>query len=118
MIADERGRLASAETSNTRLRKSLLLLGGLATVAIMAGILVYLNRTSTDVIPSEVAERLDPKTHVLAHRLVGELCNRTLAGQLVTVLLNQAEYDTIVRFAEKTNARCGPNEELLTAVFM
>src|SRR5438046_2280148 len=117
MIADTRDRLASAERRNTRLRNSLFLLGTLAMVAIVAGIAVYLNRSPTDAIPSEVTQRLDPKLQVLSHRLVGEPCNRTIAAQLVSALLKQAEYDAIVRFAEKTNASCGPNEELLTAVY-
>ncbi len=52
-----------------------------------------------------------------AKRLRDEPCNRTLASELVSGLLDQAEYGTIIRFSEQTEAKCGLNEELLTAVY-
>jgi len=70
MFVDPRDRIVSGERSDARLRKSLLLLGSLAALAIVASIAVYLNREPTYAVPSEVVQRLDPKMQVLAHRLV------------------------------------------------
>src|SRR6266446_1889881 len=62
-------------------------------------------------------ERLDQKGRIAARRLVGEPCNRTLRGELVTSLMEHAEYGTIVAFSEQTAAKCGSSEELLPTVF-
>jgi hypothetical protein len=42
-------------------------------VAIVAGLVVYLNWEPAYAIPSEVARRLDPKMQVTAHRLLVNL---------------------------------------------
>jgi aspartyl protease family protein len=88
-----------------------------AILAVAGGMIAYLNREPQYVIPSQVLARLSPKMQEWARRLVDEPCNRTLAAQLVSDLLEKAEYVTIVRFSQQTKAKCGPNEELLTAIF-
>jgi clan AA aspartic protease (TIGR02281 family) len=117
MIVDPSDRIVSGEKANARRPRAPLLVCILAALAVVAGMIVYLNREPTYAISSEVAQRLDPKMQVVAHRLVSEPCNRTLARQLVDALLEQAEYGAIVRFAQRSKSRCGPNEELLVAVY-
>jgi hypothetical protein len=87
-----------------------------ATLAVAAGLLVYLNRGPEYAILAEVVGRLPPKFQLVARRLVGEPCNRTLEAELVSSLLEHAEYGAIVAFSEQTTAKCGSNEELLPAV--
>jgi hypothetical protein len=97
----------------------LLVIAGVMTVvlAASASLMVYLSWKPKDAISPEVVERLDRKGQLAAGRLVGEPCNRTLQGELVTSLLEHAEYGAIVAFSEQTTAKCGSNEELLPAVF-
>jgi clan AA aspartic protease (TIGR02281 family) len=87
-----------------------------AALAVAAGLLVYLNRGPEYAISAEVAARLPPKIQPVARRLVGEPCNRTLEVELVSSLLEHAEYGAIVAFSEQTTGKCGANEELLAAV--
>jgi hypothetical protein len=98
----------------------LLVIAGVMTVvlAASASLMVYLSWKPRDAISPEVVERLDRKGQLAARRLVGEPCNRTLQGELVTSLLEHAEYGAIVAFSERTTAKYGSNEELLAAVFM
>jgi len=86
-------------------------------LAASAGLMVYLSWKPKDAISPEAVEHLDRKGQLAARRLVGEPCNRTLRGELVTSLMEHAEYGAIVGFSERTEAKCGPNEELLAAVF-
>jgi len=99
----------------------LLVIAGVMTavLAASASLMVYLSLSwkPRDAISPEVVERLDRKGQLAARRLVGEPCNRTLQGELVTSLLEHAEYSTIVAFSEQTAAKCGANEELLPKVF-
>ena len=89
----------------------------LAALAVVGGIVVYVHQDPEYAISPEVAARLDPTMRLAAKRLVGETCNRTLAAKLVGDLLKQAEYATIISFSKQAEAKCGPNEEMLTAVF-
>jgi aspartyl protease family protein len=86
-------------------------------LAASASLMGYLSWKPRYAISSEIVERLDRKDQIAAGRLVGEPCNRTLQGELVTSLLKHAEYGAIVAFSEQTAAKCGANEELLAAVF-
>jgi len=82
-----------------------------------ASLMVYLSWKPGDAVSSDIVERLDRKGQLAARRFVGEPCNRTLQGDLVTSLMEHAEYGTIVAFSEQTAAKCGSNEELLGPVF-
>jgi clan AA aspartic protease (TIGR02281 family) len=98
-------------------RMALLVMMVTAALAVAAGLLVYLNREPEYPISTEVFARLPPKAQQWVRRLKDEPCNRTLATQLVDVLLDQAEYGSIISFSDQTETKCGPNEELLVAVF-
>jgi hypothetical protein len=87
-----------------------------AALAAAAGLLVYFNRGPEYAISAEVVTRLPSKFQLVASRLVGEPCNRTLEAELVSSLLEHAEYGAIVAFSEHTTTKCGSNEELLPAV--
>ena len=97
-------------------RMVMLVMMAIAAFAVAAGLLVYLNRGPEFAISAEVVARLPPKFQLVARRLVGEPCNRTLEADLVSGLLEQVEYSAIVAFSEQTTAKCGSNEELLAAV--
>jgi predicted Zn-dependent protease len=120
MKADRRDRIISTRTPGDAGRRKaplLLILITLAGLAVAGGIVVYLDRTSPYAVSSEVAARLDTKARMSARRLVAEPCNHTLAADLVRTLQEQAEYAALIRFVMQTNAKCGPNEELLTDLF-
>ena len=93
-------------------RMALLVMMVTAALAVAAGLLVYLNREPEYPISTEVFARLPPKAQQWVRRLKDEPCNRTLATQLVDVLLDQAEYGSIISFSDQTETKCGPNEEL------
>ncbi len=114
MIVDPRDRIAPAPVKSRRW--IILTLSGAMAITALAGgggLVAYLSRELAYAIPSEVVARLDPKMRPVAARLVTEPCNRTLAGQLVDDMLDQAENRAVVAFIERTKATCGPNEKLL-----
>lgn len=116
-VIPSRGGIAPSDLGNGTGR--LLVIAGVMTVvlAASASLMVYLSWKPRDAISPEVIERLDPKDRLAVRRLRDEPCNRTLQAELVTSLLERAEYGTIVAFSEQTAAKCGSNEELLAAVF-
>src|SRR6266481_3860832 len=116
-VIPSRDRIAPSDLGSGTGR--LLVIAGVMTVvlAASASLMVYQSWKPRDAISSEVVERLDRKGQLAAGRLVGEPCNRTLQGELVTSLMEHAEYGTIVAFSEQTAAKCGSNEELLPTVF-
>jgi aspartyl protease family protein len=93
------------------------LLAGVAALAITGGILIYLNRTSPSAIPSEALAQLTPVAQAAARRLVDEPCNRILAADLVSDLLDKAEYAVVIAFSAQTETKCGSNEEMLPSLF-
>jgi hypothetical protein len=78
-----------------------------AVFAVAAGLLVYLNQGPEYAISTEVIARLPSKIQLVARRLVGEPCNRTLEAELVSSTLERAEYGALVSFSEQTATKAG-----------
>jgi clan AA aspartic protease (TIGR02281 family) len=118
MRADARDRIIPTRTEGSGAwQKVPLLVFILIIIATASGVAIFLKSSPPYAISSDVVGRLDSKAQMAALRLVNEPCNRDLAANLVGALQGQVEYAAIINFVQKTNAKCGLNEELLTDLF-
>ena len=71
---------------------------------------------STGIDPA-VVNRIDDQAKSLAERLDADPCNRSVATQLATDLLQYDEYASVIKLAQATAAKCGGGNDMLPAVF-
>ncbi len=116
-VLTKRDQIISAKRENGLKRTLLLVLIITAGLIATGSVVAYLDREPDYGISSQVIARLSPKMQEWAGRLRDEPCNRTLAAQVVSGLLAQAEYGTITRYVERAHEKCGPNEALLPDLY-